>query len=93
LNKDYFVYYLRSKRIQNLIKDRAGTTTIPDLNHGDFYTLPIVIPNIKEQKKISDILFGLDDKIQINKKLKNKLTDLKKGLMRDLLSGKKYEYI
>lgn len=87
LNKDFVVYYLKSKMIQKLIMKYAGTTTIPDLKHKDFYRLPIVIPSLKEQNKISDILLGLDKCIKeyINKKIR--LEELKNGLMQQLLTG------
>jgi len=49
----------------------------------------ISIPeNELDQKKIADILSAIDEKIMVNKKLKEKLSLLKKGLMQDLLSGK-----
>ncbi len=47
----------------------------------------IIKPQIKEQQKIAEILSAVDEKIAANKKLKTKLTQLKKGLMQDLLSG------
>ena len=47
----------------------------------------IFLPTIKEQKQITEILSAIDNKIDINKQIKNKLTQLKKGLMNDLLSG------
>ena len=43
---------------------------------------------INEQKEIVKILSAIDEKISVNKKIKEKLTKLKKGLMSDLLSGK-----
>jgi len=46
------------------------------------------VPEYVEQKKIAEILSIVDEKILVNKKLKEKLTLLKKGLMQDLLSGK-----
>lgn len=46
------------------------------------------LPLKPEQVKISEILSSVDEKISVNKKLKEKLTQLKKGLMSDLLSGK-----
>lgn len=88
INKDFLVHYLNSEIIQKTIKVRAGSTTIPDLNHGDFYSLPICLPTKEEQQKIAEILSAVDEKISINKNLKNKLTILKKGLMQDLLSGR-----
>ncbi|MBM4177273.1 restriction endonuclease subunit S, partial [Candidatus Gribaldobacteria bacterium] len=48
----------------------------------------IPVPSINKQKQIVKVLSVVDEKIAINKKLKEKLTLLKKGLMQDLLSGK-----
>lgn len=47
------------------------------------------LPAPREQKEIAEILSAVDEKISVNKKLKEKLTLLKKGLMQDLLSGNK----
>ncbi|SIQ70228.1 restriction endonuclease subunit S [Halanaerobium kushneri] len=87
LNKDYLFYYLSSKFIQHVIKTFAGTTTISDLNHGDFYSIPVLIPTKKEQKKIASILSSVDAKIKKEEEYKAKLERLKKGLMQKLLTG------
>ena len=50
--------------------------------------LRVPIPPLEEQKKIISILSSLDNKIQIEKSYKEKLKNLKKGLMQDLLTGK-----
>ena len=47
----------------------------------------IPLPLVREQEEIAEILSAVDEKISVNKKLKEKLTLLKKGLMQDLLSG------
>ena len=88
IDKNYLVYYLRSEPIKKLLLERAGTTTIPDLNHGAFYGIHFLLPDITEQKKISDILSSIDNKISFNKEVREKLTKLKRGLMSDLLSRK-----
>lgn len=88
LDKDYLVYYLKSRAIQSLIMRYAGTTTIPDLKHSDFYRIPIVLPSIDEQKIISEILISIDNEIEEYKNKKQKLEELKKGLMQQLLTGK-----
>ena len=87
LNKDFLVWFLNTNLIQNLIIRYAGTTTIPDLKHGDFYKLPVVIPSLKEQEKIASILSEVDEKISKYKNKKQKLEELKKGLMQQLLTG------
>ncbi|GAA0496812.1 restriction endonuclease subunit S [Salinibacillus aidingensis] len=88
INKDFLVYYLKSNIIQNIIKRLAGTTTIPDLKHGDFYNIPVVLPELDEQKNIASILSSTDKQIKQYSVNKQKFIDLKKGLMQKLLSGK-----
>lgn len=88
IKRSYLVQYLNSPFIQNEIKNRAGTTTIPDLNHGDFYSMPMLIPSMHEQSKIADALESNDNLI-LNKTLKlNALIATKKALMQDLLTGR-----
>ena len=87
LDKDFLVCFLNTNFIQNLIIRYAGTTTIPDLKHGDFYKLPVVIPSLEEQEKIASILSEVDEKISKYKNKKQKLEELKKGLMQQLLTG------
>lgn len=53
LSKDFLVRYLNHSSLQENIQLAAGTTTIPDLNHGDFYDLPLVIPPISIQLSIN----------------------------------------
>lgn len=54
--KEYLVYYLKQLKIQEHFQLVAGTTTIPDLNHGSFYDTALVLPNLTEQAKIVDYL-------------------------------------
>ena len=49
-NKDFLVQYLKLDLIQAEIIKRAGTSTIPDLNHGDFYKIQIYEPPMELQK-------------------------------------------
>lgn len=88
LNKDFLVWFLNTNFMQNLIIRYAGTTTIPDLKHGDFYKLPVVIPSLGEQEKIASILSEVHEKIEEYKNKKQKLEELKKGLIQQLLTGK-----
>jgi type I restriction enzyme S subunit len=51
--------------------------------------LIIALPPLPEQKKIAEILTTVDNKLEIERKRKQKLETIKKGLMNDLLTGKK----
>ena len=89
LSKDYLYYYLTSTSVQNTILVFAGISTIPDLNHSDFYKIKIPLPPLPEQKKIADILSIWDKAIETTQALIKKLQLRKKGLMQQLLTGEK----
>jgi len=86
--KDYLVQFLNHEKTQQLIRKLAGTTTIPDLKHGDFYSIHVPIPPIQEQRKIATILKSVEDKVQKEKEKLAKLFSIKKALMQVLLTGK-----
>ena len=88
VSKYFLKYYFENEPVKKLILAKAGTTTIPDLNHGDFYSIPFIYPDILEQKKIENVLLIIDIQLNKNKVSLEKLQELKKGLMQDLLTGK-----
>ena len=83
---EYIFYnlYSRYKELRNINgnEGRAG------LNLKIIKEIKMPLPLMNEQKEIAEILSAVDEKILVNKKLKEKLTLLKKGLMQDLLSGR-----
>lgn len=83
----YLMYYLVYKK--RLIKNLATKTTVLYLNKLGCESISVFLPNVSEQKQIVLILSNVDDKIRINQKIKKQLFQLKKGLMQELLSGKK----
>lgn len=89
LNSSFFVYYLRSHDCQKTILEKAGTSTIPDLNHGDFYSIKIAIPAFSEQTAIANALSDVDALIAALEKLIDKKTAIKTATMQQLLTGKK----
>ncbi len=71
----------------NELRDSSVGSTTKFLTLKLLEKLPISLPPISEQREIAEILVSINEKISVNKKLKAKLTLLKKGLMQDLLSG------
>lgn len=93
IDKDYLVYYLNMRSIQNLILAKAGISTIPDLNHNDFYSIPFIYPeNIKEQKAIASSLINIDNLINSLQKLIEKKEKIFKSTTQELLNGKNKIY-
>ncbi|WP_148882022.1 restriction endonuclease subunit S [Thermococcus aciditolerans] len=67
----------------------ATKTTVPYLNKDKINSIPIPIPPLEEQKRIAEILMTVDRKLELLRKRREKLEKVKKGLMRDLLTGRK----
>lgn len=66
INKRYLVEFLKNPFIKSIVLKMASTTTIPDLNHGDFYRIKFLLPEIELQNT-----YGTFIKEQIN--LKNSI--------------------
>lgn len=70
IQKKYLLSFLRHPSIKALILKKASTTTIPDLNHGDFYNITIPIPPPETQSKFSLFSTNIDAiKVQYNASL------------------------
>ncbi len=89
INKDFLVYFLSLEQTQRTILKKAGTSTIPDLNHNDFYSLTIPLPPLNEQSTIANILSGLDRYLCALDALILKKEGVKKALSFELLSQRK----
>lgn len=84
INKDFLVYFLRLPKTQNQIRKLAGTSTIPDLNHTDFYKIKFRYPDLEEQHKISSFLSSVDKRNELLEQKKVKLEEYKKGVMQQI---------
>jgi len=83
-----FLHYNLSNRyleIRNLTGhfDRSG------LNLSIVSKIKVPIPSLREQQKIAEILSTVDKKLEFERKRREKLDRIKRGLMNDLLSGKR----
>ena len=88
LNK-YFYYISQTEMYNNGIKLIAK----PAVNQAsftvaDFKSIKISVPPINEQIRIVSILSEVDEKIEEHENKKQKLEELKKGLMQQLLTGR-----
>jgi type I restriction enzyme, S subunit len=54
--KDYLVYFLKVREVKSHLLMLAGTTTIPDLNHGAFLGTLVCLPSKVEQNIICEYL-------------------------------------
>ncbi len=84
----HYVYYaLLFKKDQ--LKAWAGVTTTPIVKKSLFEKFPIPLPPPREQRKIAEILITTDRKLELLRQKKERLQLIKKGLMNELLTGKR----
>ena len=70
LSKTFLIQYLKSNYIQADIIRRAGTSTIPDLNHGEFYKIKVYLPPIELQNQFAQFVQQIDKlKFEMEKSL------------------------
>lgn len=87
-NKDFICCILNQNKIQNKILTLAGNSTIPDLNHKDFYSIKSRFPKLKEQEKIAKFINTVDKKIENIENTISSLENQKKRLLQQIFSQK-----
>ncbi len=84
----HYVYYALSFR-EKLLKSYSGVAAVPIIKKSLFECFKLPLPPLPEQQKIAEILGAVDKKLELENKRKEKLERIKKGLMNDLLTGRK----
>ncbi|HRE24416.1 MAG TPA: restriction endonuclease subunit S, partial [Bacteroidia bacterium] len=83
----FYRYYLTS--INDKLTALSASTTMPAINFDSLNKLHVIYPQIFEQVEIEKRIKAIDKKLQTEQNYLQKMQSLKKGLMEDLLSGKK----
>jgi type I restriction enzyme S subunit len=84
---EYLYYFIKSIKSE-LLKLGSGSTFL-EVSKGDIEKIPINLPPLPEQNRIVSVLETWDQSIEkLTKKIEIK-KQIKKGLMQDLLTGKK----
>ncbi|CAM3221174.1 restriction endonuclease subunit S [Lactococcus hircilactis] len=84
ISKLFLYFLLTSIPIQKEILIRAGTSTIPDLNHKDFYKIKVYLPVFEEQQKIGSFFKQLDETIDLHQRKLDLLKEQKKGFLQKM---------
>ena len=89
LHNEYLFNFLFSNIIKRQFHKLLVGSNYPAINSSDVKNLKIPLPPLLEQKKIADCLSTWDSAIEKQSALINALTQRKKALMQQLLTGKK----
>lgn len=82
-----FIYYKLSVEKKRFISKSSGSTFL-ELSTTDFKNFKILVPSLKEQQKIAEVLTAADNEITALKQQLQQLKTQKQGLMQQLLTGK-----
>lgn len=83
-------YFFSGETVRNALRKVATGTSVYSVTKNQIHNLSFIIPNsLKEQTAIARVLQAADKEIQLLKLKTEKLREQKKGLMQQLLTGKK----
>ncbi|WP_370780780.1 restriction endonuclease subunit S [Eubacterium ventriosum] len=88
LDSDYFATYLNTDTHKQWAISMATGDGRSNYNLKDYTKLVVPIPQIKEQKKIAACIGNLNNLITLHQCKCDKYSNIKKGMMSDLLTGK-----
>jgi len=90
MKKLFFKYLFESDYLLKIIRRFTFGSAIQNFASINILSsIPMPVPSLSEQQKIIDILTSCDSKIKSEVLYKERLKKTKKGLMQDLLTGKK----
>ena len=89
IDPEYLCWSLRNASVRKYFYQMANGSTRFGLNAKHVEECPIALPPLPEQKKIAEILSGIDKIIARYSQKREKLSKLRSALRSDLLSGRK----
>ena len=89
IHPEYFMHYLLSGKFKHRLRALSTYTTIKTIQSPVLKSIRIALPPIPEQQEIAQILSIVNEKVDLDEKRKAKFERIKRGLMNDLLTGKR----
>jgi type I restriction enzyme S subunit len=87
LNPLFLRYYINSSIGSKKVDVLARGSSQKNLAGSDLLSMPIPVPNREEQDLIVEIIQTVKERIGTERKYKQRLQELRRGLMQDLLTG------
>lgn len=88
-NTSYLIHVLEKyDRVEGQIKRKSQGGIMSGLSSTIIKDIQIPLPPLPEQKRIAEFLSAADKRIEKEESYRNKLLQIKKGLMQDLLTGR-----
>lgn len=91
VNSDYLLFWLNAN-VEKWKRFAGSSRKDPNINGKDVAEFSILIPPLKEQEKIAEILLTCDKAIRLTTQIINQLKQRNQGLAQQLLTGEKSNY-
>ncbi|MEJ5113737.1 restriction endonuclease subunit S [Erwinia billingiae] len=88
LNSNFLFQYMKTQQYWNWIATNSMRSGQPGVNGKEFGSLPVVVPPLKEQTAIANVLSDTDALITQLEQLIAKKQDIKTATMQQLLTGR-----
>lgn len=85
----YFEGGLMIRELMKVAQEGGRAHGLLNISLGDFFALKLIVPPLFEQKAIAEVLAKADEEIKLLEQKLIELKEQKKGLMQQLLTGKK----
>jgi type I restriction enzyme S subunit len=88
INSQFLAYQVSSTKIQAQIEKSLSQSAQANLFQAPIKALDVLIPPLREQSKIANIVKSIDGDIRYKSRKLDAVKNMKKALMQDLLTGK-----
>jgi len=78
----YASYYLAHPEVRAWVVRHAIGATMPNLSTAILRALPFVVPPLSKQRSIAEILGALDDKIELNRRMNERLEAMARAIFK-----------
>ena len=85
VDSEFLYYFFTTEDTKQLIRNIAVGATMPSINTKILSDIKVQFPDIDEQKKIANILSGIDDKIEINNQINRNLQEQAQSIFEEEL--------
>jgi len=85
----FFQAGLMIKGLSRIAQEGGRAHGLLNISLGDFFSLKLFIPEVKEQQAVASILQNAEQELKIQQQKLTTLQEQKKGLMQQLLTGEK----
>lgn len=82
VDAEFLSFVLAETRSYRWLRQHAIGATMPNLNEEIICRMPLLLPPLKEQRRIAAILGALDDKIELNRKMSRTLEEIAQAIFK-----------